>query len=280
MVPKKSLARSATVRVGTPDFVAQVPASFLLASLYRASDPVAFTAGLSDGVELGLELGVVPGLLDSDGVALAGPLGLGSADDGAGTAVGGGSSTGGVLAHPARAAVTAAAMITEVRAQLPPVRGALRVLSRPSCWPVGAPAAGARRAEAVRFTVRFGTHRGRTASGAVPSGPAPAPPGRRPSIRWAPWILSARCPPCCAKSSVGDQVILELDLDHSVLSNAPANPLEAFKLINAPSMRALRDELQAAATDPAVSGLIHCTWAPARSLPPSARAGRSGRRLR
>ena len=58
------------------------------------------------------------------------------------------------------------------------------------------------------------------------------------------------------KSSVGDQVILELDLDHSVLSNAPANPLEAFKLINAPSMRALRDGLQAAATDPAVSGLI------------------------
>ena len=58
------------------------------------------------------------------------------------------------------------------------------------------------------------------------------------------------------KSSVGDQVILELDLDHSVLSNAPANPLEAFKLINAPSMRALRDGLRTAATDPAVGGLI------------------------
>lgn len=58
------------------------------------------------------------------------------------------------------------------------------------------------------------------------------------------------------KSPVGDQVILELDLDHSVLSNAPANPLEAFKLINAPTMRALRDGLRAAAGDPAVAGLI------------------------
>ncbi len=163
MVPKKSLARSATVRVGTPDFGAQVPASFLLASLYSASEPVAFTAGLSDGVELGLELGVVLGLLDSDGVALAEPLGLGSADDGAGTAVAGGSSTGGVLAHPASAAVTAAARITEVRAQLPPVRGALRpiTLLMLACRCAGS---GPRRAEAVRFAVRFDTQAGRTAS--------------------------------------------------------------------------------------------------------------------
>ncbi|MFT4216460.1 MAG: signal peptide peptidase SppA [Micropruina sp.] len=58
------------------------------------------------------------------------------------------------------------------------------------------------------------------------------------------------------KSPVGDQVILELDLDHSVLSNAPANPLEAFKLINAPTMRALRDGLRTASGDPAVAGLI------------------------
>ena len=58
------------------------------------------------------------------------------------------------------------------------------------------------------------------------------------------------------KSSVGDRVILELDLDYSVLSSAPANPLEALKLINAPTMRALRDGLHAAADDPGVAGLI------------------------
>jgi protease IV len=58
------------------------------------------------------------------------------------------------------------------------------------------------------------------------------------------------------KSPIGDQVILELDLDHSVLSNAPANPLEALKLINAPTMRALRDGLRTAGDDPAVAGLI------------------------
>ncbi|MFT4296234.1 MAG: signal peptide peptidase SppA [Micropruina sp.] len=58
------------------------------------------------------------------------------------------------------------------------------------------------------------------------------------------------------KSPAGDRVILELDLDHSVLSNAPANPLEAFRLINAPTMRALRDGLAEAAADPAVAGLI------------------------
>ncbi|HVK45463.1 MAG TPA: signal peptide peptidase SppA [Micropruina sp.] len=59
------------------------------------------------------------------------------------------------------------------------------------------------------------------------------------------------------RSSVhGERTILELDLDFSVLSNAPANPLEALKLINAPTMRALRDGLRAAATDTAVAGLI------------------------
>ena len=58
------------------------------------------------------------------------------------------------------------------------------------------------------------------------------------------------------KSQVGDHVILELDLDFSVLSSAPANPFEAFKLINAPTMRALRDGLRTAAADAAVAGLI------------------------
>lgn len=54
----------------------------------------------------------------------------------------------------------------------------------------------------------------------------------------------------------GDRTILELDLDFSVLSSAPANPFEAVKLINAPTMRALRDGLRNAATDAAVAGLI------------------------
>ena len=56
--------------------------------------------------------------------------------------------------------------------------------------------------------------------------------------------------------NVGDHVILELDLDYSVLSAAPANPLEALRLINAPTMRALRDGLASAASDEAVLGLI------------------------
>lgn len=57
-------------------------------------------------------------------------------------------------------------------------------------------------------------------------------------------------------TTVGEQVILELDLDYSVLSAAPANPLEALRLINAPTMRVLRDGLAAAASDDAVLGLI------------------------
>lgn len=57
-------------------------------------------------------------------------------------------------------------------------------------------------------------------------------------------------------STHGDRLILELDLDFSVLSNAPANPFEAFKLINAPTMRAVRDGLRDAAADAAVAGLI------------------------
>jgi protease-4 len=58
------------------------------------------------------------------------------------------------------------------------------------------------------------------------------------------------------KSPMGDKVILELDLDFSVLSAAPANPLEALKLVNAPTMKALRDGLRQAASDSSVLGLL------------------------
>ena len=58
------------------------------------------------------------------------------------------------------------------------------------------------------------------------------------------------------KSPVGDRVILELDLDFSVLSAAPANPLEALKLVNAPTMKALREGLRKAASDESVLGLL------------------------
>ncbi|MFT3861973.1 signal peptide peptidase SppA [Micropruina sp.] len=57
-------------------------------------------------------------------------------------------------------------------------------------------------------------------------------------------------------SPAGEGVILELDLDFSVLSAPPANPLEALKLINAPTMKALRDGLRRAASDDAVLGLL------------------------
>ena len=58
------------------------------------------------------------------------------------------------------------------------------------------------------------------------------------------------------KTPHGNHVILELDLDFAVLSSAPANPLEALRSINAPSMRALRDGLRQASSDPAVLGLL------------------------
>ena len=139
-VPKKSFARSAAVRVGTPDTVAQVPASFLVAGPYRLREPVALTAGLAGGVVLGDEpgplgdkpgllgvepgpLGVTLGLFDADGSSLAEAVGLGVADCGWGIAVGGGSSAGGVLAHPAATTASAAAIVTEIRPQLRPQRG-------------------------------------------------------------------------------------------------------------------------------------------------------------
>lgn len=53
-----------------------------------------------------------------------------------------------------------------------------------------------------------------------------------------------------------DPVILEIDLDRGVLSTTPANPLAAYKAINTPTMRAIRDGLRDAATDERVRGLI------------------------
>ncbi len=58
------------------------------------------------------------------------------------------------------------------------------------------------------------------------------------------------------RSTLGERTILEIDLDLTVLSAPADNPLEALKAINAPTMRALRDGLGEAATDPSVAGLI------------------------
>ena len=58
------------------------------------------------------------------------------------------------------------------------------------------------------------------------------------------------------QSPAGDGVILELDLDFSVTSAPAANPLEALRQINAPTMRALRHGLREAADDASVKGLI------------------------
>ena len=74
------------------------------------------------GVEPG-PLGVTLGLFDADGSSLAEAVGLGVADCGWGIAVGGGSSAGGVLAHPAATTASAAAIVTEIRPQLRPQRG-------------------------------------------------------------------------------------------------------------------------------------------------------------
>lgn len=57
---------------------------------------------------------------------------------------------------------------------------------------------------------------------------------------------------------VGDRepVILEIDLDRGVLSATPTSPLAAYRAINSPTMRALRDGLREAASDDLVRGLI------------------------
>ena len=51
-------------------------------------------------------------------------------------------------------------------------------------------------------------------------------------------------------------MILEIDLDRGVLAQAPDNPLEAMRSLNAASMRALREGLRDAADDERVRGLI------------------------
>lgn len=58
------------------------------------------------------------------------------------------------------------------------------------------------------------------------------------------------------KSTLGERTILELDLDFSVLSVPPDNPLEALKAINAPTMKALRDGLRDATDDDSIAGLL------------------------
>lgn len=51
-------------------------------------------------------------------------------------------------------------------------------------------------------------------------------------------------------------LILEIDLDRGVLSAVPENPLAAYRAINSPSMRALREGLREASTDDRVKGLV------------------------
>ncbi|MFV0405893.1 MAG: signal peptide peptidase SppA [Propioniciclava sp.] len=51
-------------------------------------------------------------------------------------------------------------------------------------------------------------------------------------------------------------LILEIDLDRGILSAVPDNPLAAYRAINSPSMRALRDGLHEAADDARVRGLV------------------------
>lgn len=51
-------------------------------------------------------------------------------------------------------------------------------------------------------------------------------------------------------------IVLELDLSRGVLSAPPPNPLAAFKAMNAPTMRAIREGLRKGATDERVKGLV------------------------
>ncbi len=57
--------------------------------------------------------------------------------------------------------------------------------------------------------------------------------------------------------------ILEIDLDLGVLSAPPDNPMQAFRALNAPTMRAIRDGLRSGRTDDSVVGLVvHVGTAP------------------
>jgi hypothetical protein len=102
------LDRSATVILGAPATVRQVPVSFELASLYSVSEPVAFTP-VVDGAVVVADADGVP---DADAVLLAEGVSLGDVDgvasDGIGTADTVGSRAGGVLAHPVSAMPTPA----------------------------------------------------------------------------------------------------------------------------------------------------------------------------
>ncbi|WP_370249585.1 signal peptide peptidase SppA [Nocardioides sp.] len=55
--------------------------------------------------------------------------------------------------------------------------------------------------------------------------------------------------------AAGPRTVLEIDLSDGVVLRPPATPLEALRLRQAPSLRALREGLQRAATDDAVLGL-------------------------
>lgn len=50
--------------------------------------------------------------------------------------------------------------------------------------------------------------------------------------------------------------ILELDLSRGVVTSPPTTPMEAWQRRNAPTVRAVRDGLRRAATDPSVAGLV------------------------
>ena len=50
--------------------------------------------------------------------------------------------------------------------------------------------------------------------------------------------------------------ILELDLSRGIVTAPPSTPLEAWRLRSAPTVRAVREGLRRAATDPSVAGLV------------------------
>lgn len=58
-----------------------------------------------------------------------------------------------------------------------------------------------------------------------------------------------------------DPIVLELDLNKGVITLAPANPVQAFRMRAAPTLRAIREALGEAAGDPQVAGLVIHTGA-------------------
>ncbi len=51
-------------------------------------------------------------------------------------------------------------------------------------------------------------------------------------------------------------IVLEIDLNHGLLSAAPDHPVAAWKARSAPAMKAVRDALRAGVDDDRVSGLV------------------------